>query len=236
MHVRFEDRIETGLTKIADDCRKRKRPYGRVATQVARLLQPNSRASRLFDFAIKTGKDGSTELTWTKRSEWQEWATLSVGCYLLRSNIKDWTPDALWQAYIQLTQAEAAFHIHKSDLQLRPIWHRLSDRVKTHIMICFLAYVLWKTLGQLCKAAGLGDEPRRALEELRHIRLVDVVLSTRTGNTIRRRCITQPSNEQAILLKRLNIMPVRAESNANVVETFAVPIADLISKVKILMV
>ena len=113
--------------------------------------------------------------------------------------------DALWRAYIQLTQAEAAFHIHKSDLKLRPIWHQLSHRVGAHILICFLAYVLWTTLGELCKAAGLGDEPRRVLDELREIRLVDVVMTTRNGQTIRRRCVTQPSNEQAMLLSRLNI-------------------------------
>ena len=35
-----------------------------------------------------------------------------------------------------------------------------------HIFVCFLAYVLWKTLGQMCQKAGLGNEPRRVLEEL----------------------------------------------------------------------
>lgn len=205
MHDRFEERMEAGLIKIAQSCRKRKRKPLLVATQVGRLRGQNSRASGLFDVDVQTREDGAAELSWSKRLKWRDWATLSEGCYLLRTNITDWTPDALWNAYIQLTQAEAAFHIHKSDLQLRPIWHRLSDRVKAHILICFLAYVLWKTLGELCKAAGLGDEPRRILNELREIRLIDVVMSTRTGQIIRRRCITQPSTEQAILLKRLNI-------------------------------
>ena len=205
MHIRFEERIEAGLIKIAEGCRNRKRTPVQVATQVGRLLGRNSRASGLFRVDPKTRDDGTVELSWSKRSEWRDWATLSDGCYLLRSNITDWTPEALWEAYIQLTQAEAAFHIHKSDLQLRPIWHRLPDRVGAHILICFLAYVLWKTLGELCKAGGLGDEPRRVLDELREIRLVDIVMSTRTGQTIRRRCITQPSKDQAILLKRLNI-------------------------------
>lgn len=205
MHARFEERIEAGLTKIAESCRNRKCKPLQVATQVGRLRGQNSRASGLFLVEIQTRKDGSADLSWSKRPEWQDWSTLSEGYYLLRTNITDWTPEALWNAYIQLTQAEAAFHINKSDLQLRPIWHQLSKRVGAHILICFLAYVLWKTLGELCKAAGLGDEPRRVLDELREIRLVDVVMSTRTGITIRRRCITQPSKEQAILLKRLNI-------------------------------
>ena len=75
---------------------------------------------------------------------------------MLRTNIKDWKAQDLWEAYIQLTQAETAFRIHKSDLKLRPIWHQKEERVKAHILVCFLAYVLWKMLGQMCKRAGLG--------------------------------------------------------------------------------
>jgi len=47
----------------------------------------------------------------------------SEGCYLLRSHVLDSTPEELWRAYIQLTEAEAAFRIQKSDLQIRPVWH-----------------------------------------------------------------------------------------------------------------
>jgi hypothetical protein len=130
---------------------------------------------------------------------------LSEGCYLLRSNVADWSDEDLWKAYIQLTEAEAAFRIHKSDLVLRPIWHQKEERVLAHILVCFLAYVLWKTLGQMCQRAGLGHEPRRLFEELGKVQLVDVVLPTRQGTEIRRRCITQPTDHQAILLARLRL-------------------------------
>ena len=125
------------------------------------------------------------------------------GCYLLRSNVVEWSDEELWKAYIQLTEAEAAFRIHKSDLRLRPIWHQKEERVLVHILVCFLAYVLWKTLSQRCQRAGLGHEPRRVFEELGKIQLVDVVLPTRQGTEIRRRCVTQPTDHQTILLTRL---------------------------------
>ena len=111
----------------------------------------------------------------------------------------------MWQAYIQLTEAEAAFRIQKSDLRLRPIWHQKEDRVQSHILVCFLAYVLWKTLHQMAKAGDLGDEPRRIFDELGKISLVDVVLPTRTGVEIRRRCVRRPTDHQAILLDRLSL-------------------------------
>ena len=99
----------------------------------------------------------------------------------------------------------AAFRIHKSDLKIRPIRHQKTERVQAHILVCFFAYVLWKTLGQLCKSAGLGDEPRRVFAELCKIRVVDVVMPTRTGHQIRRRCVSRPTEHQAILLQRLGL-------------------------------
>jgi len=79
------------------------------------------------------------------------------------------------------------------------------DRVLAHILVCFLAYVLWKFLGQLCQQAGLGNEPRRVLDELSELRAVDVVLPTQDGREIRTRCVTQPDDHQKILIKRLRM-------------------------------
>ena len=90
-------------------------------------------------------------------------------------------------------------------MRIRPILHQKEERVDAHILVCFLAYTVWKTLGQMCKRAGLGDQPRRVLAELSRIKLVDVVLPTRAGVEIRRRCVTRPDDHQAILLQRLGL-------------------------------
>lgn len=165
----------------------------------------NSRAAGLFDVAVKADATGRATVAWNRVDAWRDWAALSEGCYLLRSNVRDWSAEELWKAYIQLTEAEAAFRIHKSDLSIRPIWHQKAERVQAHILVCFLAYVLWKTLGQLCRRAGIGDEPRRVFDELGQIRVVDVVMPTRQGPVIRKRCVTRPTDHQAILLQRLGL-------------------------------
>jgi transposase len=205
MHERFARRIEERLTKMAARCEQQKRDPLKVSREVGRLLGQNSRAAGLFDVDVRKRADGGTELSWQKVPAWQQWSELSEGCYLLRSNVTDWSHEDLWQAYIQLTEAEAAFRIHKSDLSIRPIWHQKQDRVLAHILVCFLAYVLWKTLAALCQRAGLGHEPRRVLDELADIRIVDVVLPTRQGIDIRRRCVTKPGEHQQILLHQLGL-------------------------------
>lgn len=205
MHKRFEERIEKELEKIQASCQKRKWKKETIDRRIGSVMAKNSRAAGLFEVDVAEATDGRTTITWRKNEAWREWAELSEGCYLLRSNVTNWPPDDLWRAYIQLTEAEAAFRIHKSDLRIRPIWHQREDRVLAHILVCFLAYVLWKTLFQMTQAAGLGDEPRRVLDELSEINLVDVVLPTRNGIDIRRRCVTRPTEHQAILLQRLGL-------------------------------
>jgi transposase len=205
MHERFEKRIEEGLQRIAVNCRRKRQNPIKIATQSGRLLGKNSRAAGLFDIDIQSAGDGRAVLTWKKVEAWREWSKRSEGCYLLRSNVADWSDEELWKAYMQLTEAEAAFRIHKSDLCIRPIWHQKQERVLAHILVCFLAYVLWKTLAQLCSAKGLGDEPRRVFDELGKIQTVDVILPTRQGIKIRKRCITRPTDHQAILLQKLRL-------------------------------
>ena len=92
--------------------------------QIGRLLGKNSRAAGLFDIRVdaieRDGRPG-LQVTWTKKEQWRQWAVLSEGCYLLRTNLRDRSAQDLWQTYIQLTQAESAFRTHKSELGLRPI-------------------------------------------------------------------------------------------------------------------
>jgi hypothetical protein len=107
-----------------------------------------------------------------------------------------------------------AFRITKDELEIRPIWHHKGDRVLAHILVCFLAYVLWKTSAQWMHRAGRGDAPRTLVEELTKIKSGDVVLPARmadgSGRTIHLRCATTPDEAQKILLHRLGlILPQR---------------------------
>jgi len=205
IHQRFETRIEQGLVKLAQSCRKKKWKVGTIERRVGRLLGANSRAAGLFRVEVTERAGRGAEVAWEKLEEWRAWAQLSEGCYLLRSNITDWDAEQLWQAYIQLTEAEAAFRIQKGDLRIRPIWHQKEERVQAHILVCFLAYVLWKMLGHMCQRAGLGNEPRKVLDEIAQIKAVDVVMPTKHGAVIRNRCIARPTRAQATLLQRLHL-------------------------------
>jgi transposase len=209
MHEKFSSRIEAALQRLAARIARSKKLLNQAAIQrqIGRILQRNQRAAARF--AISLEPDGCAtgfRLVVAYNPAFDEWAAVSEGSYLLRSNIPDWSEQQLWKAYIQLTQAEAAFRIQKDELNVRPIWHQREDRVQAHILVCFLAFVLWKTLEMWQQRAGLGNSPRTILEELARIQSHDVVLPTTTHGQLRLRCVTQPDTAQSILLDRLGLV------------------------------
>ena len=182
MHDKFSKRIEAALKRLAGRIARSKRRLDReeVNRQIGRILQQNQRAAQRFKVRLpEDSAPAGFRLEVQVNTSFDDWAALSEGAYLLRSNVSDWKDEQLWKAYIQLTQAEAAFRIQKDQLKVRPVWHQRSDRVEAHIFVCFLAFVLWKTLEMWQSRAGLGNSPRTILEELARIQSHDVVLPNR---------------------------------------------------------
>jgi transposase len=223
MHERFSKRIEERLESLGRRLARSRKRLDReaIGRQIGRMLAQNSRAAGRYQIEVLDDptQDSGLRLVWRAKPEWDSWATHSEGAYVLRTNIHDWSEGDLWRTYIQLTEAEAAFRIHKSDLSIRPVWHQKTARVQAHILVCFLAYVLWKTLEQWQRRAGLGNSPRTILGELGRIQSTDVVLPLADEPTreLRIRCVVRPDNAQAMLLDRLGLrLPERLRAPSHV--------------------
>jgi transposase len=208
MHDRFIKRIEAGIERLRRSCEMEagKDITAKIERRIGRLMQQNSRGASFFTFRTTFDRlNAMTVLNVEKNDELSHWKRMTEGHYLLRSNITDWDPKQLWEAYIHMTDAEEAFKINKSDLHIRPIWHKKDDRIKAHVLVCFIAFVLWKTFGLMCKRAGLGDEPRRVFNELKRISMVDVVLTTAEGKEVKVRTVPRPEKPLLTLLHHLKL-------------------------------
>jgi transposase len=214
MHEKFTTRLEEGLKKMQGAAEAGRLKDEAVAGErLGRLKQQNWRASHAFDVTIKKLSPPrckqSLGIVWQRNAKFGDWSQLADGCYLLRSNVTGLDAATLWRRYIQLTEAEWAFRITKDELAIRPIWHHKEDRVKAHILVCFLAYALWKTLAGWMRGAGLGDAPRTLLYELAKIKSGDILLPAKTRDgvekTIRLRHVTEPDDAQTVLLHRLGL-------------------------------
>jgi hypothetical protein len=127
------------------------------------------------------------------------------GRYLLRTNLCEREPADLWQFYIQLVEVEAAFKNLKDDLQLRPIYHQLEDRIEAHIFVAFLAYCLHVTLRAQLKPLAPGLTPRAVLDKLAAIQMLDVHFPTTDSRILILSRYTELNADQKLLIKQLKL-------------------------------
>jgi len=208
-------RLEAELSKLKariDAVERALRNRSAAERRVGRLFQKYSRAARFFQVSIGTKDDPGhpsgkrLSMTLAQHEEHREWAELSDGCYLLRTNLKGQDAATLWKTYIGLSQIEDSFRVSKHDLGLRPIYHQKPGRTQAHILVCFLALVMWRTLEQWMRGCGLGTAPRKLLEEMAEVRSLDLVLPTGAGKDLRLRIVSRPEQHLAILLQRLGLL------------------------------
>ena len=174
-----------------------------IQRTIGRLQERHPQAWRWLKWEL-TQTDAGLQFDWDwERPKFQNSAR-AEGAYLLRAHWTERDPAKLWQTYVQLSEAEAAFGTLKSEVKVRPIWHWTEKRVEAHVLVAFLGYCLWVCLKKQAQRSAPSLTPWQILDQLGRIALVEVWFDLRDG---RRMClprITQPEPAQALLLAQLN--------------------------------
>jgi len=207
MLKRQVDRLGEHLGRI--DASLRRKPttkIGPVERRIGRWMGRYPAAAAVFTVEIEyDNQQQACALSVQEHSDRYQWACRAHGAYMLRTNYVEGDERDLWKWYIQLTQAEAAFRTSKTDLNLRPVFHQIAERVQAHVLVCFLSLAMWRVLEMWLSAKGLGSCARQLLRELDELRSMDVVLPTQEGADVRLRVVAKPDKPLAQLLIRLGI-------------------------------
>jgi transposase len=210
---KLQQRVAAGRLKSRD----------KILEAVGRLQARFPRARPFVSLTVAAA--GRPLVTCTGKIDQFKAALAADGAYLLRSNQAGWSAAEFWETYMQLTVVERAFRVLKSELLLRPVWHHYSGRVAAHVMICVLAYALWKTLDHLAKQAKLQTliqkpadprygqavpkprpmTPQVILRELAKIKLGDIHLETTAGQQLVLSRVARPDAEQTRILTALKL-------------------------------
>jgi len=209
MLARQEERLWQKLLEIHHSLQKKPALADLIQRRVGRWLGRFAAAAKLFEVEVQLNEaQQACGLSVACRVDRNQWARRAHGAYLLRTNCTEKDPAKLWEWYLQLQQAEAAFRCAKSDLGLRPVFHHKTERVEAHILVCFLALALWRTLEMWMKGKGLGTCARQLVGEVARIRSLDVVLPVQIGQNVselRLRTVARPERMLAELLQRLDL-------------------------------
>ncbi len=219
-------RLRARLDKMHSRLQRRPvKEAGKIERRIGRWLGRFTAAERLIEVEVQRQEQGwACGLKITERAEHAAWAQHAQGAYLLRTNCPEHQPEKFWRWYMQLTQAEDAFRVGKSDLNLRPVFHQKTERVEAHILVCFLTLALWRTLEMWMRGKGLGSCARQLIKEIATIRSMEVVLPVRdqqdqAPRPLRLRVVARPDRPVAELLVRLGLeLPTAPKIVQNVVD------------------
>ena len=192
-----------GLLALRRSCPKRDVLLQRLGA----LKHQAGRAANLVEIQLPKPREAVTPQTFRYRLKLEKFKQVERldGHYLLRTSLHDQPPELLWQSYTQLTHIEEAFKNLKSDLKIRPIYHKLEPRMEAHILVAFMAYCLTATLTMQTRQHAPGLTARAVLEQLAAIQMIDVHIPTTDGRCLVLPRYTEPEPEQAFLLEKLKL-------------------------------
>ena len=204
----FSRRFEEELQRIADGLNKKgfTKRHDKVLERIGRLKQKYARVAQ--HYTITVTPDSEPELTksiqW-KRQPKQNTQAVHPGVYCLRTNETQWDETSLWKTYTMLTDLEGVFRSLKSELGMRPVYHRNEDRVSGHIFITVLAYHLVQTLRSQLKTQGIHDSWQTLRKKMENQQRVTATFICEGGGMLHLRKTTQPEPGQVAIYTALGL-------------------------------
>ena len=98
-----------------------------------------------------------------------EKAELFDGKLAVVTNVEDLVPAEAIARYKEFADIERGFRVLISEIEIALVFHWLPERIRTHVLICFLALVLHRVMRMRLKAAGVAASPETVLETLAEI-------------------------------------------------------------------
>ena len=149
----------------------------------------------------------SERFSFTVHEQAIERASWLDGKLVLLSNVGALPKEEIVSRYKALADIERGFRVLKRDLEIAPMYHYKPERIRAHVLLCFLALVLHRVMRMRLKAHDSPFSVERALEKLRGIQLHQVEIGHK-----RWRGLTKMTPEQLKLFETLEVKAPSAEA------------------------
>ena len=191
MKLQFEKRFEEELQKIRAALHNKGgvKQTDKVHQRIGRAKEKYPSVQRYYDiFVSSEAKTGlATEITWEKDADKHLEKNESLGVYFLRTNLQVQEEYVVWNIYNNMREIENAFRTLKTDLDLRPIYHKNDDATMAHLHLGILAYWLVNTVRYQLKNKGI----KSCWSEIVRIGNTQKVITTSGTNTYNKTITTR---------------------------------------------
>lgn len=201
----FEKRFEDELQKINISLKKKnttKKP-DKIHQRVGRYKQKYPSVSKYYDIELLSDANNkATELKWCKNTELHQKEVDELGVYLISTNLDIDQEQILWDIYNTIREVEYSFRTLKTDLDLRPIYHKTDNATMAHLHLGLLAYWLVNTIRYQLKQQGVNSSWKEIVRIGNTQKVITTSGQNQQGITIETRKCSQ-ANQNLIKLYTL---------------------------------
>jgi hypothetical protein len=209
MKNQFEQRFETELQKIHTSIQRKGgiKKVDKVHQRIGRAKEKYPSVQQYYNIEVSHDKATqlATNISWQKDGTKHEDKTINLGIYFLRTSLNVQDEVVVWNIYNTIREIENTFRTLKTDLDLRPIYHKNDGATMAHLHLGLLAYWLVNTVRYQLKNQGINN----VWSEIVRIGNTQKVVTTAGTNTynktiITRRC-SQPNEKLANIYSILKL-------------------------------
>jgi hypothetical protein len=193
MNSRFSQRFEQGLSQIKESLDKKSgvKKQEKVWERIGRPKTKYPRIHKYYGIDTQANDKGIiTNITWK-----QKLLDKKEGYYLLRTTLDEKDEQVQWTIYNIIREIEATFRTLKTDLDLRPIYHKKDDASMAHLHLGLLAYWVVNTIRYQLKQKGIKNEWRDIVRIMNTQKIVTTTMKNEYGQQIIIRQCSEPNDD-----------------------------------------
>jgi transposase len=203
METRFTQCFEKGLEQIALSLEKKGgvKRLEKVWERIGRLKQKYPSVNRLYEIQVESKTEGrATDLVW-KRTPARVGST--HGVYFVRTTLPQAEERTTWQIYNTIREIEATYRCLKTDLQLRPVFHKTDAATMAHLHLGLPAYQLVSTIRFQLKQKGICSNWREIVRMMNTQKLLTTSVRNTDDEIISIRQCTEPQENVRLIYDAL---------------------------------
>ncbi|GHV26923.1 hypothetical protein FACS1894176_08280 [Bacteroidia bacterium] len=180
--------------------------------RIGRLKERCSKVWSHYDLSFTCDKqDNVSSIVWKKKADKQADADTKHGKYLLQTTLDEDKEENIWEFYNVIRTVEETFRILKSDLDIRPVYHKGDDGTKAHLHLAILAYWVVSTSRYQLKKAGIHHQWNEVVRILSTHKIVSTRMQQTNEDWIEIRQCTQPEPVVTEIYEalKINAMPCK---------------------------
>lgn len=209
MNGLLSQRFEEGIQSIGEGVSKKggTKKFDKVYERIGRLKQKYPSVHKYYDIIVKDNGNGIVTAVSCNHKQGVD-SDKNAGIYFLRTTLDENDEQTLWSIYNIIREIEYTFRVLKTDLDLRPIYHKTDDAAIAHLHLGILAYWLVATIRYQLKQKQCNHDWREIVRIMNTQKCVTTTVENIQGQIVSVRQCTEPTQKVKLIYNLMNYKTV----------------------------